>query len=196
MNVMRKLAALLVLAATSQTLVAMPMLSADGSLLSSVEVTGYGLYDIHFGDGTVGDVYASVTFDAQRLLEAEAVSAAMVAALNSIGGVTPDNIAGCTSIEQCVLFNPDQADSSAGFPALADENITNYSTVTQSWRVRTGSTISLRPSASVDNDPVRTLVTYTAQTPPSDVPVPATLALLSLGLAGLGMANQRRPKRS
>ncbi|MEZ5571270.1 MAG: hypothetical protein R3E64_04525 [Halioglobus sp.] len=89
MNVMRKLAALLVLAATSQTLVAMPMLSADGSLLSSVEVTGYGLYDIHFGDGTVGDVYASVTFDAQRLLEAEAVSAAMVAALNSIGGVTP-----------------------------------------------------------------------------------------------------------
>ncbi|MAT91828.1 MAG: hypothetical protein CME59_04445 [Halioglobus sp.] len=89
-NPLRLFTLAILLQATSSW--AMPMLSFDGSSLTDLDVGGT-LYDVMFGDGVVGDVFAGATFDAARAAEANAVSVAITEFLNLIGA-QPDSIAG------------------------------------------------------------------------------------------------------
>ena len=82
-------------------------LSADGSSLTGLDVGGV-LYDVMFGDGVVGDVYADVVFDADREIEARVLSDAIVAALNTIGGVSITDLKGCESLRECQAWIPSE----------------------------------------------------------------------------------------
>ena len=94
---------------------AVPILSADGSLLSGVDVPGYGLYDIALGDGLTSDVFGGVTFDSARRAEADAVSTAVASALFDLSAAA-SSIAGCEGAV-CYIFIPDRLES-PGFSPL------------------------------------------------------------------------------
>ncbi len=174
MGLIKKFFAIVALSITPTALVAMPILSADGSSLTGVDVGGT-LYDVSFGDGIVVIVYADVTFDAAREAEANAVSAAIAAALNSIGGIAPDMIAGCSAPGICFLFNPNTYDNVLdgyeddnpirGAPGTWTQSTTDYF-------LDSGTPTSVLPDT--------TLVTYRPQD--ASIPVPAPIILIGLGL--------------
>lgn len=164
---------------------AMPMLSADGSSLTSIDVGGT-LYDVMFGDGVVGDVFAGVTFDAAREAEANAVSVAITDALNVLGAVNTD-IAGCEEDpggRQCLIFNPDSTPVPGGF--LDRRAAATF--LGRPWV----QVFPINQADSSDTSSVRflTLAVYERQEV-SAVPAPVTLLLFGLGLAGLGFSRRK-----
>lgn len=180
MRLVQNLAAIMVLALAPTAAMALPILSADGSTLTGVEVAGFGTYDVMFGDGIVGDVYAGVTFDAARETEANAVSDGIVDALSALGIVDPAAIAGCdgTSPIGCLLFNPERAQRNEPFQLL-DLNTASI-TPTQGPKV---SDLALIRSPTDDTEASvgTTLVTYAPAS--VSVPTPAPQLLIGLGLA-------------
>lgn len=168
---------------------AMPVLSPDGSLLTGVDVGGT-IYDVTFGDGVVGDVYASVTFDAAREAEANAVSAALVAALNGLGVVDPGSIAGCSGAPLCILFTPDRF--TGGTLAFRDDMSALGSTSGPTVWTNIPDTAAIGASIDTSSNTSFTLVTFRQ----AEVPIPATVALFCLGLVGLGMNRRQRHRHS
>ncbi|CAA0078249.1 Uncharacterised protein [Halioglobus japonicus] len=156
---------------------AVPILTMDGSSVTGVdglEVNG-SIYDVIFGEGIVGDVYAGVTFDAFREAEANAVSAALIPVLNNFG-VAPKDIAGCSN-KFCQLFNPDTLRQGV-------EYIDNTMTVCldcSMWQA--GGNLGLYATTDTFFRNA-TLVRY-------QTPAPATLILIGLGLAGVGVSRRR-----
>jgi hypothetical protein len=168
---------------------AVPILSADGSILTAVDVDGT-LYDVMFGDGPVDEVFADVTFDAARETITHEITVATIEALNIIGGVAPDDIAGCRNTQICNLFNPDSFGDSAGGPAYIDNHVATGRDPADPWH--TQRIISVLTGFDTANSSFVTLLTYSLAAP---VSVPATLGLFGLGLAGLGFSCRKKDVR-
>lgn len=186
MERIRTVLAVLVLTMVSTVAVALPILSPDGSQLSGLQVDGYGVYDVVFGDGVVGNVYAGVVFDIARHNEANAVSASIAQALNALL-VLPAAVAGCNVNLFCYLFNPDSHPASQPL-YLSDYNVLYASNPTvPQW----GSVplVFLGFTESTARLPGMTLVRY--KSADAAVPVPGVLALFALGLAGMGLFRRR-----
>ena len=175
-NKLRFLTLTFLLHATSSW--AVPMLSANGSLLTGVDVGGT-LYDVMFGNGVVGEVYAGVTFDAAREAEARAVSTSVIQALNSVRASTYD-IFGCSTFS-CFIFIPTSYDGvnyTASAMPFGDES------GRPKWKSTTGPTdLPLYYPTQVNS--ALTLVTYTETGAP--IPTSPTFLLFGLGLAALGL---------
>ena len=168
---------------------AIPMLSADGSSLTGVNVGGT-IYDVMFGDGIVGDVYAGVTFDATRRQEAVVVSASIGAALNALGISGSNILSGCEGVTgsiTCTIFLASW-DRIAFAGDLYSEDSIDYRPTPGSWS--TGRGIGLGPLDDTTGDENLTMATY--RLAETAVPAPATLALFGLGLAGLGFSRRKR----
>jgi hypothetical protein len=165
--------------------VATPILSPDGSKVTDLDVGGT-LYDVTFGDGIVGSVYASVVFDAAREIEARSVSNALGEFFND-EAILGTDIFGCGSDIACQIFlavtatptNLDGADSPLWFAPSGPPG---------SWGGQHPILFSTQDTAI---STALTIATY-ALTPPSRVPAPATLALFGIGLAGLGWSRRKK----
>jgi hypothetical protein len=170
---------------------AIPMLSADGGTLTGVDVGGT-LYDVMFGDGVAGDVYADVIFDAAHASEADAVSAAIIIALNAIGGIVSTDILGCKTGYRCGLINPEITKIYQGRSLFVDSF---YATWTAPYfhhpaywtQYRGSETVFATTSTGSVNS---TYVTYSRAS--TAIPAPATLTLFTLGLASLGINRKKR----
>jgi hypothetical protein len=138
---------------------------------------GGTLYDVLFGDGMVGTVYAGIIFDAARETEARSVSTALEAFFND-GPILGTDIFGYGNTLACQVFlaaNESTTGTQLGGP---DSPL---------WFAPSGppaawggqSPILFKTEDSTDNNSL-TLATY-ALTPSSGVPAPATLALFGLG---------------
>lgn len=159
---------------------AVPILSVDGSTLTSLDVDGT-LYNVTFGDGIIGDVYSSIVFDFERETEANSVSLALISYFRS-SSVVGSSISGCMrSLRgRCFLINPD------GFDTVfyRDIGAANYDSAGQgTWEG--GGLFAPYPLIDVDSDtsqnPIYTLVKYAVQ-PAFPVPTPAPLFLIGLSL--------------
>lgn len=170
---------------------AIPMLSADGTSLTGLDVDGT-IYDVKFGDGVVDTVYSGVTFDATRETEANAVSRAIVAALNLLE-VSFSDIAGCdvaasTGREICHLFNPDSINPDNGRYTDLAVAYSDGRILAGEWRSTPSTGSSRAPGDTTAGNPQHTLVQYQLA---ATVPAPATLALFALGLVGLGWSKRK-----
>lgn len=154
---------------------AMPILSADGSVLTGVYVDGI-LYDVTFREGVIEEVYSDIIFDSAYEAEANAVSSAIAEGLNLVGVPLAGDIAGCEN-PICLLFVPDQFISPSVYidNNFASRHGFEWATGASNWGF----------SGSQDSGSLSflTLVTFKRQ----GIPTPATMALFAISLAGIGI---------
>lgn len=159
--------------------VAMPMLSADGSRLSNLSVNDE-LYDVMFGDGVVGEVYADVVFDEAREAEARAVSIALGEALNMLD-------VAAIELEGCQTPSPSPANNSCfilvpmRFEAPATFVVPPLISLDSPW-ITNGFDVPIE--ATLPPTGGFTLATYT-KLAPTPVPAPSPLTLLCVGFLAL-----------
>jgi hypothetical protein len=156
---------------------------------TGVDVGGT-LYDVTFQDGTCFALFsgcdnAAADFAFQTQADAEAASAALLAQvlLDGSGGSFDTNPAltrGCTNVTQCYGYTP----YSAGGPVFATGAFLNTPGVDTAALV--GFPLVTADTSILDN------VTFSIWRRAVSVPEPGTLALLGLGLLGLGATRRRK----
>ena len=181
MRSIKNLAVILFFVAFAHASVASPMLSSDGATLTNISAAGYGLFDVFFEEGLVGDVFGGVIFDEARKSEADAVSNALSAALIELE-VLPIEINGCESILICFLFNPDTFTEEAGF---ADFSFAmGYVSGDPIWFTERPSRVIYSEELFANDSRLSSQVTLIRYAPSAvgSVPIPSTASLLVLGL--------------
>ncbi|MFK8050294.1 MAG: hypothetical protein AB8B81_17845 [Halioglobus sp.] len=188
-DIMKNIVAILALACflSASHSFALPILSSDGSLLTGIEYQGR-IYDVMFGDGIVGDVYADVIFNTERFDEAHQLSFYIARALIDLGITHGERIAGCEVGQresECRLFSPAEAN-----PGILTAYFETRKIASDPWFVwdEGVSELSLLDDTALSRNV--TLVTY--RVAPSRVSAPTSLALLVFGFAGLGWSRRKK----
>jgi hypothetical protein len=152
-------------------------------MLIGLEVEGYGLYDVTFGDGIPVELYGDIVFDLARYDEANAVSEAIAIALASLE-VPKTSIPGCeNTTSRCLIFNPDTR-RPTGTIYSDWEYVNGVTARLASGDLHVWTTPELPQNqywTSPTSLPDITLATYARS-----VHAPATLALFGIGLVGVG----------
>lgn len=176
--------ALLLLCFSGKT-AAIPMLSADGSELSEVNVGGV-LYDVTFGDGVASTFYPISLVNSTGWFDfAHALTTGIVDALNSLASFPDyDDIAGCNFdsnasllTNTCLVIIPDTVSAGLFFA----ESVTSVF-----GGAATNSSISAAIGVSVGTDTgsnsFATLATFRLTNPSTTVPLPATVPMVLVSL--------------
>jgi hypothetical protein len=167
---------------------AWPILSADGSLLSGLDVDGVS-YDVHFGD-TIPMNWDLLNPDWYQFVPV--LNLALANALNGLGAVGSD-ISGCQS-NACTLFI---ADSLFIAPMLGyayyDRNPAIFDG--SSWAVSSNQVSLGSASGPPQPDPATTsTLTLATITRSVQVPEPAMLSLIGLGTVVLAFRRKRQER--
>ncbi|MCR9107138.1 MAG: hypothetical protein NXI15_17745 [Gammaproteobacteria bacterium] len=170
---------------------ALPILSADGSLLTGVIANGE-TFEVIIGDAVLGDIYPASTVGQPGWFDlADSIKQGIVEALDML--LTPasaGDINGCTAGATvfgidlgCIILIPDLLDLSSVTPHFRD---TNAAQITAAGLV-TRSTISnlIAVEAELDTGGFGNLTFAQFRRVDSTVPVPSTLLLLIAGTAAL-----------
>lgn len=109
-------------------------LSADGAILSNVEVEGI-LYDVHFGDGVINQAYPleDITRPAWSDFAASAANAVLDVLGRQFRFLEPADINGCT-VSSCELFIPLRPAGSSGSQPDAAYSIATVRKIDGNWR--------------------------------------------------------------
>lgn len=180
--------AVLLLCAAALPAAATPILSADGSLMSGLDVAGT-LYDVHFGD-TISTNWHLTEPDWPQFTTD--LTLALVSALDELGTVGSD-ISGCTA-DECILFVADRFVTASNFGVFwYDSNPAFFDG--QTWGVSLDTASLARflwgPHTPTPADlPNLTLVNVVPNANP--VPVPATAGLIGLAITLLASGRKRR----
>ncbi len=165
---------------------ATPIVTSDG--VWGLEVGG-SVYDIEIGNmggATAGAVYAGYGLTAVPNPVLVAINTALIALFNAPpaphapGPLPVTFFDGCGSIVNCVVFLPTYL--SGPNPATSHLPVS----ISTAW---IQSSIGLSPSTRASITPNLTFGVVNAK-----VPLPGTLALFGLGLAGLGMRRHKRAR--
>lgn len=179
---------LTVLLVWNSLLSAMPLLSADGSMLSGLYVNGT-TYDVSFGDGDLEELFPSSVVMAPGWSGlSRGVSLAIFEALRELSVTDNNLINGCEDYEGipgildsnfCYIFTPDRIDFRGSYRA------DNFVLINDSGQFYVPPPFNVGfPAANDGSNAFTTWATFTEVS--SSVPGPATETLLVLGLLILG----------
>lgn len=163
-------------------------LSATGA--TNVDVGGT-LYDVAFVDGSCQEIFggcdatSDFTFDTRDDAEAAATSLMAVFQENAAFNDDPRLISGCESSQFCLMLVP---------YGLSDIDV-SFSAYTNNVLGGPADFVEDSELATFTDTRARGEMVYTVWTPVSEVPVPASMPLLMVGVAGF-WAIRRRSKRT
>lgn len=157
----------------------------DGTTLTGVTGLDVGgtFYDVTFVEGACDLLFAhcgasQAEFDFTNVADATAAGAAL---LSAIGTVAPEHIFGCTDSSLCIAGIP-FGGGAAIVTYVAARNGASTDSLSASSRSAFGNSANESDFVWVDFGPA------------AAVPEPATLALLTLGAAGIGARRWRQRK--
>ena len=161
---------------------AIPILSADGSLLSGVVANGE-TYDVRFGDAVLGDIYSTATVGAAGWFDlADAVKQGIVDALSLLSPSAGD-INGCTAGATivgidvgCIILIPDVLDFGTTPPRFRDTEAAQITAIGLATRTTLSSIVLV--GAEADSGFYGNLTFAQFERIDNQVPAPSTLFLL------------------
>ena len=163
---------------------ALPILSADGSLLSGVVANGE-TYDVRFGDAVLGSIYSAATVGAAGWFDlANAVKEGIVDALSMLSpAASAGDISGCTAGATivgidvgCIILIPDILDSSSGAPRFRDTEAAQITATGLVTRTTLSNIAAVAPEA--DTGFYGNLTFAQFQRADNQIPAPSTLFLM------------------